>query len=93
MQGETIQHFIDSGDRYEVCCHVCHHHAKLDMLKLLDRLGPEHGCLHGDIIHNYKCSRCGEKRKLGLIRSPQGNDTRGLRAPPTRNLYAKAKGG
>ncbi|OJU02574.1 MAG: hypothetical protein BGN87_00030 [Rhizobiales bacterium 65-79] len=91
---ETIQHFLSSGDTYEICCHACHHHAKLDMVKLRDRLGPDHGCLHDDIIHLFRCSKCGEKRQLGLLRTPRGNDKRGQgRAHSGSNLYAKAKGG
>jgi len=91
---ETIQHFIESGDRFELSCHSCHHHAGLDMLKLRDRLGPDHGCLHDDIIRYFKCSKCGEKRKLGLIRFARGNDKRVQgRAHSGSNLYAKAKGG
>lgn len=94
MPGETIQHFIDSSDTFEMSCHTCHHHAPLDMLKLRDRLGPDHGCLHDDIIHLFKCSKCGEKRKLGLLRTPHGNERRGPgSAHNTKSLYAKAEGG
>jgi hypothetical protein len=86
---ETIQHFIDSGDRYELWCHnsACGHHAHIDMLKLRDRLGPDHGCLHDDIIHLFRCSKCGGK-KIGLQRQAKGNDEKW----PRQNLYAKAKG-
>lgn len=91
---ETIQHFIDSGDTYEICCHACHHHAKIDMVKLGYRLGPDHGCLHDDIIRFFVCSKCGEKRKLGLLRTPKGNENRGPGgAHNAKNLYAKSKGG
>lgn len=74
---ETIQHFIDSGDSIEIYCHnpKCRHHATLDMLKLRDRLGPDHGCLHDDIIHLFRCSKCGSK-DLGMIRTPKGNEKR-----------------
>lgn len=89
---ETIQHFIDSGDWFEIHCQNprCYHHAQIDMLKLRDRLGPDHGCLHDDIIHLFRCSKCGGK-KLGLIRRC---DTAKIDADRMagRNLYAKAKG-
>lgn len=87
MSGESIQHFIDSGDTYTVHCQACHHHAPVDMLKLRDRLGPDHGCLHDDIIRFFVCSKCGTKRKLRLIRSSKGNEKRGA-GRSHRNLNA-----
>lgn len=71
LRGETIQSFIDSGDVLTAYCHnpKCHHHGRLDMMLLRDRLGPDHGSMHDDLVPKLKCSRCGG-RKLGLIRSP-----------------------
>jgi hypothetical protein len=88
----TIQGFIDRGDTLEIWCHSCRHHATIDMMKLRDRLGPDHGSMHDDLIHLFKCSRCGEKRKLGLIRHAKGNDKLVI-GDVKRNLYAKMKGG
>lgn len=41
MASETIQHFIETGDRLEAWCHNpdCRHHAVIDMVMLRDRLG------------------------------------------------------
>ncbi len=89
---ETIQHFIDSGDRLTLYCHNprCRHHARIDMLKLRDRLGPDHGCLHNDIIHMFRCSKCGGK-ELGMICSPD-HDRINRERMERGNAYAKAKG-
>lgn len=88
---ETIQHFIDSGDRCEVHCNRCGHHAPLDHVKLRDRLGPDHGALHNDLVPLLRCSRCGSK-DLGMIRSPRSTKDIGW-ANSRGNAYAKAKGG
>ena len=71
MRGETIQTFIDSGDKLRVYCHAshCSHHAELDMLRLRDTLGPDHGSMHDDLVPLLRCSKCGGK-KVGLIRTP-----------------------
>lgn len=71
MRGETIQTFIDSGDKLRVYCHnpLCSHHVELDMLMMCDRLGPDHGAMHDDLVTKLKCSKCGS-RKVGFIRSP-----------------------
>lgn len=92
MERETIQHFIDLGHRLEIYCHNprCGHHATVDMLKLRDRLGPDHGCLHDDIIHLFRCSKCGGK-ELGMIRRADIAKMDADRMAG-RNLYAKAKG-
>lgn len=60
------------------------------MLKLRDRLGPNHGCMRNDIVHLFYCTRCDGKR-IGFIRrtdcakSDRESTERG-------NAYAKAKG-
>ncbi len=71
MRGDTIQTFIESGDKLRVYCHnsSCNHHAELDMLALRDRLGPDHGAMHDDLVPKLKCSKCGGK-KVGLIHTP-----------------------
>lgn len=74
---QTIQAFIDSGDRLIPWCHrsACNHHAPLDMIALRDKLGPDHGSLHDDIVPKLRCARCGGK-KIGLTRMPKGNNGR-----------------
>lgn len=71
MRGETIQTFIDSGDKLRVYCHNsgCNRHAELDMMALRDKLGPDHGAMHEDLVPKLRCSICGGK-KVGLIRTP-----------------------
>lgn len=79
MATETIQHLIDSGDRMEIWCHAprCRHHAYLDLEKLRDKLGPDHGVLFDDIGYKLRCSKCGG-REIGMIRHAHGNDRKGM---------------
>jgi hypothetical protein len=44
----------------------CHHHSTLDLIALRDRLGPGHSVMHDDIVHLFRCSKCGSK-KIGFI--------------------------
>jgi hypothetical protein len=76
---ETIQHFIDSGDRSEAWCHnpKCGHHAFLDMEKLRDKLGPDHGALYTDLAHMLRCSKCGGK-EVGMLRHASGSSKIGM---------------
>lgn len=76
---ETIEHFIASGDHMEAWCHnrACGHHQVLDMLKLRERLGPDHGALHDDIVPLLRCSKCGGKT-IGLLRHAKGNENRNM---------------
>lgn len=88
MRDGTIQGFIDSGDRLFAYCHTppCYHHAELDMVKLRDQLGPDHGWMHDDLVPKLKCARCGSK-KVGLIRQPGATQYRSgakVTAGPTR---------
>jgi len=36
---------------------------------LRDKLGPDHGAMHDDLVPKLRCSKCGGK-DLGLIVSP-----------------------
>lgn len=47
--------------------------------------------MHNDIIHLFRCSKCGG-RELGLIRRPDVEKIDRNRMAG-KNLYAKAKGG
>lgn len=90
---ETIQHFIDSGDTLEAWCNSCRHSNLVDVLKLRDRLGPDHGSLHDDIVHLFRCSEC-QSKDIGFIRHAKGNENRRPGgAHSGSNMYAKAKGG
>ena len=67
--GESIQHFIESADELVLYCHNsrCNHRHRIDMIKLRDWLGPDHGVLHDDIIPKLWCPKC-KGKALGLIR-------------------------
>lgn len=89
---ETIQQFINSGDTVTAYCQnpACGHRQVLDMLKLRDKLGPDHGSLHDDLVPKMRCSKCGGK-DIGLIRS--SNKTASYTGPkPNQNMYAKLSG-
>jgi hypothetical protein len=68
MKGHTIQNRIDEGERISVWCHNsrCHHGSKLDLMKLRDKLGPDHGAMHDDLVPKLRCSVCGSKN-VGII--------------------------
>ena len=74
----TIQGAIDGGYTAEVYCHNsrCGHHAPLNWIALRDRLGPDHGAMHDDIVPMLKCSMCGG-RKVGMILTPGVKQYRG----------------
>lgn len=66
--GNTIQDLIDHGTGLSIHCstYLCHNHAMLDLVALRERLGPDHGAMHDDLVPLFVCSKCGGK-KLGLI--------------------------
>ena len=68
MAGWTVQELIDSDMRLEAYCHDprCHHHQRLDLAKLRDKLGPDAPAMADDLIPKLKCTRCGG-REVGLI--------------------------
>jgi hypothetical protein len=44
---------------YVNCGHVmCCKSTKLDILALIDRLGPDHGSMHWDLVGLFSCSDC-----------------------------------
>lgn len=59
---------IDDGTRLSLHCftYLCHHSAMLDLCDLRERLGPDHGTMHDDLVPLFRCSTCGGKN-LGLI--------------------------
>lgn len=88
----TIQQRIDNGDTVTAWCHNaphCNHHQVLDLAKLRDRLGPDHGAMHADLAPKLRCSVCGSK-SIGLIVSPR--DAKHRVDGGRKNLYARAKG-
>lgn len=85
MSNETIQGAIDLGETIRADCNECRHHAVLDLLALRDRLGPEHGALHRDLVPLLRCSACGGKN-ISLTMLPGSPEYGG-------NAYTKAKDG
>jgi len=67
----TVQELIDARYEITIYCHNprCHHRAVLDLLKVRERLGPDHGMLFEDIRWKVVCSRCGG-REFGMTKSP-----------------------
>lgn len=98
VKGATIQSLIDEGITLSAYCHrpACAHSQDLDLRKLRERLGPDHGAMHDDLVPKMRCSKCGSK-EVGLIHNPNyaRMDADRLakdREQPKKNLYAKAKG-
>lgn len=81
-KGHTIQNRIDEGERISVHCHrpTCGHHSKLDLLKLRDKLGPDHGAMHDDLVPKLRCSVCGSKN-VGIIIHQNTEREPDLRSP------------
>jgi len=47
------------GSMYVNCGHpVCCKSTKLDVQTLIDRLGPDHGAMHQDLVGLFACSDC-----------------------------------
>jgi hypothetical protein len=72
----TIQGKIDMRQGLIALCNSCRHNAKLDMLALRDRLGPDHGSMHDDLVPLLRCHACGGK-DISLIvtdETPRGED-------------------
>lgn len=97
-KGHTIQSLIDAGVILSAYCHrpACAHKSDLDLIKLRDKYGPDHGAMHDDLVPKLRCSECGSK-KVGLIHHPNYERMDRERrereaAAPKKNLYAKAKG-
>ena len=82
MKGHTIQDRIDNGEWVSVWCHrpTCAHHADLDLLHLRDKLGPDHGAMHADLVPKLRCSVCGSKN-VGIIIHQNTEREPDLRSP------------
>lgn len=72
MARHTLADRIRNGDMVRAYCHnipACGHSAELDLVKLAERLGPDHGAMHDDLVPKLKCAKCGGRR-IGLIVTP-----------------------
>ncbi|RUU29786.1 hypothetical protein [Mesorhizobium sp. M6A.T.Ce.TU.016.01.1.1] len=78
MAGRTIQDVIAGGDTVIAWCHNsrCGHHQEIDFLKLRDRLGPDHGAMHDDLVPKLRCTKCRGK-KVGITVHLKSNEKRG----------------
>ena len=72
----SIQDFIDDGTSVTIFCHSCNHRGELDLVKLRDRLGPDHGMLFDEIKDYLRCGNCRGK-KFGMIRHAYTGTPRG----------------
>lgn len=57
---KTLADTLAARERVFVnCSHpMCCRSTKLDIQSLIDRLGPDHGSMHDDLVGLFKCSRC-----------------------------------
>lgn len=47
---DTLGKMRLDGSRLSVNCSTCNKHTMLDMDKLIERLGEDHGCMHWDLV-------------------------------------------
>lgn len=50
---------------YCVSCHQCGHKARIDLQKLIERLGPQYRI--GEIRSRLRCSKCGAGEQIILV--------------------------
>lgn len=74
MAGRTIQDVIDSKDTITAWCHnpACGHRQTLDFIALRERLGPDHGAMHDDLVPKMRCTKCRGK-KAGITINQESN--------------------
>ena len=85
---DTLGKIKQTGDTISLNCNVCHKHTMLDTDRLIERFGPDHGCLDRDLRPHFYCQRCREagrrERDFNFI----------LHNPaPTSGPYARASHG
>lgn len=54
----TLGKKLEAGTGLSVDCLTCKRKAHLDVAELVQRLGPDHGCLHYDLIKVIFCHEC-----------------------------------
>lgn len=65
---DTIGRLIEFNHRVALYCEnyrgglSCGFVKWLDLEKLAERLGSDHGCLHDDLVPHLWCTKCGGKR-------------------------------
>lgn len=79
------------GGGISITCNICHKYSLLDLDKLIEKLGEDHGCMDWDLRPLFHCQRCrAGGRNDKNFSFTHHSDTR---SDVTKNLYAKAKGG
>lgn len=60
MPEKTLADVIAANESLSVnCSHpACCHSVKLDVPGLAQRLGADHGAMHGDLVDLFHCRRC-----------------------------------
>ncbi|MET3596213.1 MULTISPECIES: hypothetical protein [Mesorhizobium] len=54
----TLGKKLEAGAGLSVTCLTCRRTAVLDVAALVERLGPDHGCLHWDLVKVIFCHEC-----------------------------------
>ncbi|RRH94248.1 hypothetical protein EH240_27595 [Mesorhizobium tamadayense] len=55
---DTLGKKLEAGTGLSVDCLTCRRKATLDVAELAKRLGPDHGCLHWDLVKVIFCHEC-----------------------------------
>ena len=73
----TIQSYIDTGHTITAYHSVgqpnpCQHGAKLDLIALRDKLGPDYSIPdnHASFVVMLRCAACGRRGNMSIIVSP-----------------------
>lgn len=72
MARHTLADRIRNGDMVRAYCHnipARGHSSELDLVKLAEKLGPDHGAMHDDLVRKLKCAKCGG-RNVWLVVIP-----------------------
>ncbi|TPN74529.1 hypothetical protein FJ987_24845 [Mesorhizobium sp. CU2] len=54
----TLGKKLQAGTGLTVDCLTCRRRARLDIAELVKRVGPDHGCMHYDLIKVIFCHEC-----------------------------------
>ncbi|CDX20532.1 hypothetical protein MPLB_1870058 [Mesorhizobium sp. ORS 3324] len=55
---DTLGKKLQAGTGLTVDCLTCNRKAVLDVAELVQRLGPDYGCMHWDLIKVIFCHEC-----------------------------------
>jgi hypothetical protein len=57
---KTLADVLAANEALYVNCSsaACFHTAKMDVRALADRLGPDHGAMHDDLVKLFRCTKC-----------------------------------